>query len=124
MDWRDQMIADVGRGMGLEGLDFSGTGVIKLEFERRGDLYIETREDGVLFYLIRQISHHDCLDILIQALKACHYSQSMRYPLQVGLQGDEDLFLCSFLINESFSRPNIEGVMQMMGEQFDKITSM
>ena len=124
MDWRDQMIADVGRGMGLDGLNFSGTGVIRLEFERRGELYIETRDDGVLFYLIRKISRHDCLDILKQALKCCHYTQSMRFPLQVGLQGEDDLFLCSFLVNESFSRPNIEGVLQSIGDQFDKIINI
>ncbi|MDP0561000.1 MAG: hypothetical protein QS721_01170 [Candidatus Endonucleobacter sp. (ex Gigantidas childressi)] len=124
MDWRDQMIADAGRGMGLEELDFSGSGVIKLEFERRGDVYIETREDGVLFYLIRKVSSYDRLEVLTAVLQSCHYSQSTRFTLLPGMQGDDDLFLCSFLINESFSRPNIEGVIKMMGEQFDNITSM
>ena len=124
MDWKDEVIADVGRGMGVEGLDFSGSGVIKFAFERRGDLYIESREDGVLFYLTRQISRHDCLDILTQALKGCHYSQTIKFPLQVGLQGEDDLYLCSFLENESFNRPNIEGVMEMIGEQFDKLTDV
>ncbi|MDP0588171.1 MAG: hypothetical protein QS748_02775 [Candidatus Endonucleobacter bathymodioli] len=124
MDWRDQMIADVGRGIGFEELDFSGSGVIKLEFERRGDVYIEAREDGVLFYLIRRISSHDRLEVLTAALKCCHYSQSIRFPLLSGIQGDDDMFLCSFLVNESFSRPNIEGVIKMLGEQFDNISSM
>ncbi len=123
MDWRDQVIGNVGRSMGMDGLNFSGSGVIKLAFERGGDLYVEAKDNGVLFYQTRTISRHDCLGILLKALKSCHYSQSMKHPLQAGLQGEEDLFLCSFLPNESFSEPNIQGVMQMMGEQFDKITA-
>ena len=121
MDWRDNVMADVGRGMGVEGLNFSDNNVIRFEFEQRGDLYIESREDGVLFYLTRSIQHQNCLDVFKQALKRCHYSQNIRFPLQVGLQGEDGLFLCSFLENESFSRPNIEGVIEMIGKQFDRL---
>ncbi len=124
MDWRDQVISDVGHGMGVEGLDFSGTGVIQFEFERRGNMYIEAKESGVLFYLIRNISRHDCLDQLNQALRLAHYSKTIRYPLQVGLKGDEELFLCIFLTNENFNRPNIEAVIQLLAEQFDKIVAV
>ncbi|WP_330924631.1 hypothetical protein [Candidatus Sororendozoicomonas aggregata] len=123
MDWRDQVIGNVGRSMGMDDLNFSGSGVIKLTFERGGDLFIEAKDSGVLFYQTRMISRHDCLETLLVALKSCHYSQSMKHPLQVGLQGEEGLVLCSFLANESFSEPNIQGLMQMMGEQFDKITA-
>ncbi|WP_263082198.1 hypothetical protein [Endozoicomonas sp. Mp262] len=121
MDWRDQVIADVGRGMGVEGLEFTGSGVIQLEFERRGQLFIEAREKGVLFYLTRGLPQYDCVDMLVRALQAAHYSSSMRYPLQAGLKGDRELFLCIFLGNEEFDRPNIEGVMQILADQFDRI---
>ena len=39
MEWRDQVLAEIGQGMGIQGLDFSGTGVVSFEFEQRGTLY-------------------------------------------------------------------------------------
>ena len=41
--------------------------------------------------------------------------------MQVGLQDENQLFLCLFLNNEEFSRPNIEAAIQLLTEQFDLI---
>ena len=121
MDWRDQVLAEVGQGMGVEGLDFSGTGVVSFEFERRGSLYMELQDDGILMYLIREITQFDPLPALMKALRECHYTQSLRFLMQVGLQDENQLFLCLFLNNEEFSRPNIEAAIQLLTEQFDLI---
>ncbi|MDD7805826.1 MAG: hypothetical protein PUP46_09785 [Endozoicomonas sp. (ex Botrylloides leachii)] len=124
MDWKDEVISDVGKGMGIDELNFSGSGVIKFQFESDGELCIESREDRVLFYLTRQVAHHNLLDIITKALKYCHYSQAIKFPLQVGLKGNENLFLCSFLENESFNRPNIENLIETITAQFNKLTEL
>ncbi|OED44870.1 type III secretion chaperone SycN [Endozoicomonas sp. (ex Bugula neritina AB1)] len=121
MEWRDDVLAEVGRGMGIEGLDFSGTGVISFEFERMGTLYMEHQEDGVLMYLIRELPAHDYMEVLEKALKLCHYTQSQQFPLQVGAQEREQLFLCIYLANEEFDRPNVETVIQSLTAYFDSL---
>ena len=121
MGWRDEVLAEVGRGMGIEGLDFGGTGVVSFEFERMGTLYIEHQDDGILMYLIRTLPAHDFLPVLEKALKMCHYTQSQKFPLQVGAQEQEQLFLCIYLANEEFNRPNVETVIQSLGGHFESL---
>ena len=121
MEWRDQVLEEVGRGMGINGLDFSGTGVVSFEFERSGTLYMELQEEGILMYLIRELTQFDKLPIFEKALKQCHYKQNLRFPLQIGLQGEDQLFLSLFLANEEFNRPNIESAIQYLSEQFDLV---
>ena len=123
MDWRDDVIADIGKGMGIEGLSFGESGVLNLSFERRGELYLEQQEDGVLMYLVRTISVHDSLGLLVAALKECHYTKASQFPLQVGLKGDEEFLLFIYLANEEFSRPNIETSIETLTQQFEKIGS-
>lgn len=123
MEWRDQVLAEVGQGMGISGLDFSGTGVVSFEFERSGTLYMELQDEGILMYLIRELTQFEKLPVFEKALKMCHYKQNLRFPLQIGLQGENQLFLSLFLANEDFNRPNIESAMQYLSEQFDAIGS-
>ena len=121
MDWRDEVMADVGRGMGVEGLSFGNSGVVSFEFEQRGTLYLEQQEDGILVYLIREISPHDGSGILKNAMRACHFTKATRFPMQVGLKGEDQLFLLIYLNNEEFSRPDIEGTIEVLTQQFEKI---
>ena len=96
MEWRDQVLAEVGQGMGIQGLDFSGTGVVSFEFEQRGTLYMELQEDGILMYLIREITQFDYLPVYMRALRQCHYTQSLNFMMQMGLQDENQLFLLAF----------------------------
>ena len=121
MEWRDQVLAEVGQGMGIQGLDFSGTGVVSFEFEQRGTLYMELQEDGVLMYLIREITQFEHLPVYMRALRQCHYTQSLNFLTQMGLQDENQLFLCLFLNNEEFNRPNIESAIEHLTELFDQI---
>ena len=120
MDWRNTVVADIGRGMGVDGLEFGASGVISFEFESRGTLFMELQEDGVLIYLIRQIPQFDTAPLLVSALKACHYTKSLNFPLQAGLKQDDQLAFMVYLINESFTVPNIEGVIELLTRQFEQ----
>ncbi|MGI9275656.1 MAG: hypothetical protein ACR2PT_12530 [Endozoicomonas sp.] len=121
MGWRDEVVADVGRDMGVEGLNFAGSGVISLEFENSGALYLEQKADGVLMYLIRTVSRFDSGKQLMEALRQCHFTRSMQFPLQVGLKGDDQLFFIIFLVNEEFTKPNVLSVMDVLTRQFEAI---
>ena len=121
MSWQDDVLTEVGQGMGVEGLDFSGTGVASFEFERSGTLYIERQEEGVLIYMCRALPERDIAPVLLQSLKLCHYTQSQSFPLQVGAQEDEQLFLCIYLADDEFNRPNVESVIQLLSGYFDSL---
>ena len=121
MDWRDEIVSDIGRGMGIEGLDFGDSGIISFEFESRGNLYMEKQDEGVLIYLMQSISRFDAMATLIAALASCHYTRSTAFPIQAGLKGDEELTFLVYLENEAFSPPNIEKVIELLIKQFDQL---
>ncbi len=120
MDWRNTVVADIGRGMGIEGLGFGASGVISFEFESRGTLFMELQEEGVLIYMIRQIPQFDTSGLLMSALKACHYTRSLSFPLQAALKQDNELVFMVYLINEAFTIPNAEGVIELLTRQFEQ----
>ncbi|MRI32161.1 type III secretion chaperone SycN [Endozoicomonas sp. OPT23] len=120
MDWRDSVVADIGRAMGIDGLEFGASGVISFEFENRGTLFMELQEDGVLIYLVRRIPQFDTAHLLVSALKACHYTKSLSFPLQAGLKQDDELVFMVYLINEAFTLPNAEGVIELLTRQFEQ----
>lgn len=121
MEWRDTVLAEVGQGMGIEGLNFSEAGAVSFEFERMGTLYMEPQEEGVLLYLTRALLSHDYMSVLEKALKLCHYTHSQKFALQVGVQEREQLFLCIYLANEAFNRPNVEAVIESLSGHFDSL---
>ena len=121
MDWRDEVIAEVGRGMGVDGLNFGGTGVISMEFERRGALFLEQKDEGVLMYLVQRVSRYGTQQLLLSAMRQCHYTRVPQFPLQVGLKEDDQLFFIVFLRNEEFTRPSVETAIEVLTQQFEKI---
>ncbi|WP_067518768.1 hypothetical protein [Endozoicomonas ascidiicola] len=121
MDWKDEVLADVGNGMGVSGLNFGPEGVICFEYERSGSLYMEQKEDGVLMYLHRDIDAFNPLPAMEKALKGCHFTNSYAWPLQVGLK-DNQLFIGLFLVDNEFDRPSVEKAIQYLMSKLDQLT--
>ena len=120
MDWRDEVLADVGNGMGVNGLNFGAEGVICFEYERSGSLYMEQKDEGVLMYLHRDIDSYNPLPAMEQALKECHYTNSYNWPLQGGLKEDQ-LFIGLFLSDDEFNRPDVEKAIQYLISKLDQL---
>lgn len=123
MDWRDEVVSDIGRGMGIEGLSFGVSGVISMEFESERTLYLETQEEGVLVYMVQGLSRFDASKSLVYALKKCHYTQSLVLPLQAGLKGEEELVWLIYLNNEQFSRPTVESAIETIIRQSEQLAA-
>lgn len=123
MDWRDEVVSDIGRGMGIEGLSFGVSGVISIEFESERTLYLEAQEEGVLVYMVQGLSRFDASKSLLHALKKCHYTQSLVLPLQAGLKGEEELVWLIYLNNEQFSRPTVESAIETIIRQSEQLAA-
>ncbi|KEI70811.1 hypothetical protein [Endozoicomonas elysicola] len=120
MDWRNNVITELGEGMGIRGLDFGDTGVVCFQIEGAGSLYMEQKEDGILMYLVREMDSFNSLPILERALAECHYKKSFPYPLQVGVQ-ENQLFICLFIHDVDFNRPSVESAMQFLMNKVDEL---
>lgn len=118
MDWRNNVLSEVGEGMGINGLNFGDTGVICFQFEESGSIYMELKESGILMYLVREMDSFNSLPVLEQALKECHYKNSFPFPLQVGIKNNQ-LFICLFLPDDEFSRPGVESAIQLLMSKAD-----
>ncbi|MFK0570981.1 hypothetical protein [Endozoicomonas sp.] len=120
MDWRNNVLAEVGEGMEINGLDFGDTGVVCFQFEQSGSLYMELKESGILMYLAREMDGFNSLPVLEQALKECHYKKSFPFSLQVGIQNNQ-LFICLFLPDGDFSRPGVESAIQFLMSRMEEL---
>ncbi len=120
MDWRNNIVSELGESMGISGLDFGDTGVVCLQIEGSGSFFMELKEDGVLMYLAREMDRFNALPTLEQALVACHYKKSFPFPLQVGLQ-ESQLFISLFMHDSDFSRPSVESAMQILLDKADEL---
>ena len=120
MDWRDNVISELGEGMGVSGLTFGDSGAVCFDFEHSGKLYIEVKKNGVLLSLSRSVESYNLLSSLENALKACHYKNSFPYCLQVGLRNNE-LYSCIFVPDSEFDRPTTEWVMQFLMAKADEL---
>ncbi|WP_257279841.1 hypothetical protein [Endozoicomonas sp. ISHI1] len=123
MDWRDEVVSDIGRGVGIDGLSFGTSGVISIEFESEKTLYLETQEEGVLIYMVQGLSRFDACKSLVHALRKCHYTQSLALPLQAGLKGEEELVWLIHLNNEQFSRPTVESAIETIVRQSEQLAA-
>ncbi|WP_153301605.1 hypothetical protein [Endozoicomonas arenosclerae] len=123
MDWRDEVISDVGKGIGVENLTFGESGVISIDFESERTLYLERQEEGVLIYMVQGLSRFDASKSLIHALRKCHYTQSLMLPLQAGLKGEEELVWLIYLDNEQFAQPTIESAIEILIRQSEQLSA-
>ena len=122
MDWRNNVISELGEGMGIKGFDFGDTGVVCFQVEGAGSLYLEQKDDGILMCLAREMDDFNSLPILERALAECHYKKSFPYPLQVGVQ-ENQLVICLFIHDSDFNRPSVESAMQFLMNKADELKS-
>lgn len=115
-----EAIAEFGHNLGMSGLNWSESGVIALDFDRRGTLYLEDHDDGLLIYLARNIdSAGTRLRVLQTALQLCHHRQRLPYPVQPGLNGDSTLTFLVHLPVENITLPELERVLETLTRLHD-----
>jgi type III secretion system chaperone SycN len=114
--WVDRAIAEFGRSIGVGQLSFGEAGVLSLQLDAFGTLFIEQAEGCVLIYLARSIPlpHNGTAARL---LTLSHYDEGLPMAVNPGLRG-EDAFVLSVRVPESeFSLPLLEQAMALLLER-------
>ena len=122
MSLSDEVLAEFGRSMGMEGLAWPESGVVVLDFANRGVLYLEDRDETLLIYLSRDIDMRDGkLKFLSTALRLCHYRQGLPYVVQVGLRGESSLVFLVRLSAYELTLPELERVLEVLSDLHDRV---
>ncbi len=122
MSISDDLLVEFGHSLGLDGLAWSDTGVVVLDFANRGVLYLEDQDEALLVYLVRDIDVRESkLKLLHTALTLCHYREGLPYVVQVGLRGEASLvFLVRFMSYE-VTLPELERVLELLSQLHDNV---
>ena len=119
MTWVDDVLADFGRSLGIDGLAFNDSNVVSLKFEVTGDLYIEHVGDDVLIYVIREIDRPG-KEIYAAALELCHWRHNHPFGVNAALRGEGHLVFAVNLPEREFSVPAMEQLLQFLGQLHDQ----
>jgi len=90
MAWTEDTLAEFGRQLGIDGLDFGPFGVAQLQLANGSFIAVEPvrrgQEDEVLVYLGRPVGHQADRAVDV-ALARSHWRSGGAFPVQVGLRG-------------------------------------
>ncbi|MCB1804805.1 MAG: type III secretion chaperone SycN [Candidatus Competibacteraceae bacterium] len=115
MSLNSAVLTEFGQNLGLADLQWPQSGVLALDFDVRGTLYLEDRDDDLLLYLARLITQPEqTLAILKTALQRCHYRQGLPYAVQPGLRGETELVFLVRLPSREVTLPELERVLDTL----------
>ena len=108
-------LEEFGHSLGLPDLQWPQSGVLALNFDMRGTLFLEDHDNELLVYLVRQIRQPEqTFTILKTALRRCHYRQGLPFAVQAGLRGETDLVFLVRLASRDVSLPELEQVLEIL----------
>jgi len=117
-----EVLEEFGHSLGIEGMLWPESGAVRLEFEKRGVLWLESIDDALMVCLVRELGPgDDRARIFRQALGACHYRQGLPYVVQPGLRGESSLTLAARLDSPGITLPTLEQVLELLTELHDSL---
>ncbi len=115
MSYIEQTVADWGRSLGMERLEFNDQGVVSIVSESLGALFIERHADGVLIYLLRTLDRAYG-DSYARALDACHWRHNLPFVVTPALRHDQNLMFAVHLADSQFDLPTLERVISLLDQ--------
>ena len=114
-------VKDFAKTMGMANISIPESGVLQFFFERAGNFLVEEKEEGAVFYLMREVPEHSLADKLNKALRLCHYKESHSFDVQTALfEGNHLIFLVWSPYIEA-TGPKIESILQHLVKLHDKL---
>lgn len=115
MSWVEQTVAEFGRGLGMDRLQFNEQGVVTLASDRLGALFIERTDGAVLVYLARSLDRPSG-EAYARALDACHWRHNHPFLVSAGLRQETGLVFAVRLAENQFDLPTLERTIALLDE--------
>lgn len=115
-------LRDFGQTLGLTDLSLSHEGVIVLDMQDRGTLYMEQGKGEMLVYMVREIPPFE-EHIFTNALRLCHPDRGHTLTVQAGLRGDDQLVFLVRMPDERFILPEIDRALNLLCDLHDRAVS-
>lgn len=116
MSYIEQTVAEWGRGLGMDRLQFNSDGVLSLASDALGALFIERRDDdAVLIYLVRPLDRASG-EAYARALDSCHWRHNLPYIATPALRHDQNLLFAVHLSDSQCDLPTLERVISLLDE--------
>ncbi len=123
MDLIDATLQDFGSSMGIHDLRCNEQGILKLDIEGLGSLFIEKAEALVTLYLVKPLDF-PTLTTLKQALAFCHPNESPLCPVSAGLSREEELAFITHLLPCEFNLPNLEARIEGLKQLHNRVANL
>ena len=123
MNATSEVLTEFGRSLGLAGFRWPDAGMAAFEFDVRGTLYLEERDETLLIYLTRNLDLRHCgPDLFKTALRLCHYRHQWPYTVQVGLRGESQLVFLARLPAREVTLPALEQALELLTRLHERCT--
>ena len=120
--WIEETVSAFGRSMGLDGLTFNDRGVICLEIEDTGLLYIERpeRDGDIVVYLARKMPPGPA-GWAKKALSLPHHKNMMPRKVCCGLKGSDVLVFLTRIRPREFVQSELEQAVALLTRLHDEV---
>ncbi len=115
MNYVTETIQEFGQAMGFETLSLDENGMLCLDFQISGTLYMEhlADQESVLVYLTREIPVYDT-QVAAKALERCQYRQEIPFSVHCGFMEDSRIvFMVRFEPGE-FTFPHLSQAVDLL----------
>lgn len=120
MNWIDGEVEAYGRSMGLEGLRFNRNGVVCLDLESLGTLFLERGDKEILVYLARKMRNAGKAG-LKKAMALCHFHHASPFPTHVGFLEGERLVFLARIPEREITLPVLEKVLDHLAGLHERV---
>ncbi|CAM2065495.1 CesT family type III secretion system chaperone [Sulfidibacter corallicola] len=119
MTWVEDTLRTFGESIQLGELTFNDQGVVCLEIEKMGTLYLEQAPGTVLVYLSREMPPYES-GYPAKALAACHFREALPIAVTAAMRGDNHLVFVAQIPEVEFSPPTLDRTLEILAQLHDK----
>lgn len=112
-------IAQLGQRMGIANFALSAEGMMALEVDGMGRLYLERKPGELLVYLARPSPPHD-RDMPRRLLAACHHGKGHPVPLSAGLHKEQAILLTR-MAERDVTTASLENAVTYLARQMNDV---
>lgn len=120
MSWVEDTLRTFGESIQINDLDFNHNGVVCLNIEKTGTLYLEKGDDTVRIYLSREKQPYET-DYAARALSAVHYRENLPFPITAAMRDDNTLIFIAVIPESDFSPPNLDRILEILTQLHDNV---